>query len=1182
MSDAISQPDTPVDTSDKNNPGSGVVLAVGVCGAETGSLLRLLDALPPELGVPVVLAVQYREAMDEDGFKQALGERAGTLAAVADGDPVKAGRTYLPDPDLIVTVQDGRFRVRPAEQQPGSRGTIDSLFVSLAQDQDGTLIGLVLAGTGEDGTLGVTAVREAGGLAIVERQGDAEDAPALNSPAALADFILPIDKIPECVALHARHHARLRDAAALSARSAADADRLAQIAAVLRDHTGHDFHGYKRNTFMRRIQRRMQVTQASGLDAYLHILRTQPSEPQCLFNDLLIGVTKFFRDRREFEFLEAHIIPRLFENKTRSDHLRIWVLGCSTGEETYTLAILLREHVAQLDTPPHVQIFASDIDGRALAAARVGRYTHSITADVTPERLARWFTKEGDTYSIAKELREMCIFSQHSIIKDPPFSRLDMVSCRNLLIYLDNEMQDRAVPVFHFALKPRGVLFLGNSENVSRHPSLFAPVDRAFRVFEKIETDARMHPVLALPSAPRPVRNEADAPPPRALDGIPSPRRDRIAEHYAPAFVVVNDRFEVLHFSTKAGRFIHPAGGAASLSLPSLVHGDLRPALRRALAKAAAENQAVSADGILLNEGGRQVVVDLLVEPAWDEARPSRDLIVLFKEGVPLSVAPANGAILPDEHVRRLEAELRVTHERLQVMVEELESANEELKSSNEEYQSLNEELQSANEELETSKEELQSINEEVTTVNNELAHRVQELGQANSDLKNLLQSTQIATVFLDNEMRVTNFTPAAAEIFHLVENDIQRPIGHIKSRVIYNGMQDDIRQVIRTLVPIDRAVERADAAAHYMVRILPYRSVDNFIGGAVVTFLDVTSLTRAERALRESEGRLRTLMEGIPQLVWRALDGGRRTWSSPQWSAYTGLAEEDSRDLGWLEAVHPDDREAVMRAWEGADASGGLDVEHRLFNAGEKRHRWFHTRSSPVRDERGRIVEWLGTSTEVDDLRRLQEEQKVMVAELQHRTRNLLTVVRSLANETLRGSGTLDEFGSQFNDRLSALSRVQGLLSRSDETPITLGALVRMELDALGAGAKGSRVFLDGPEVALRKSSVQTLALALHELATNARKYGALATEDGRLQVAWRVQDMDGQGRRLALDWDEEGISRQKEESSPATSGYGRKLIEQALPYTLDAETSYELDDTSLRCRISLPLAGRGGSQGG
>lgn len=1156
-----------------------VMLAVGASGGETDRIASVLSRLPQSLGFTAVLALREREAMDEAQLRSALGDRAGSLVALTDGAAVEAGRIYLPPSNMLVTLEDGVFRLNPAEQEAGARGIIDSFFLSLAQDLDGNSIGLVLGQTGSDGVLGITAIKEAGGLTLAASDDVVNEAERSNliHPSAVADYVLPIAELSDRIALYVRHYHRLSEAAAAEMRSATDAEKLDQVANILRNTTGHDFHGYKRATFMRRVQRRMQVTQVDSIGHYIETLRARTDEAQQLFNDLLIGVTQFFRDRREFGFLEAQVIPKLFAGKGRGDQLRVWVLGCSTGEEAYSLAMLLRERAATMDASPQIQIFASDIDARALAVARVGRYPESISHDVSAERLARWFVKEGNTYCISKELREMCVFSQHSIVKDPPFSRLDLVSCRNLLIYLDAELQNRVIPVFHFALKPGGYLFLGNSENVSRHAKLFAPVERSYRIFQKMDAGPRLISDFPLaPSSTRGLNVQQPSRPRTPAHGLVR-FGERIAERYAPAYAIIDEQYEVLHFSPRAGRYVHPGGGAPNLNLLNLVHRDLRLELRSALSRAAAEHRSIQVDGVQLSEEG--IYVNLIVEPAADGDAVPRGFVVLFQDAPKPTESKARipaSNLSRDEHVQSLDTELRVTRERLQAMIEELESTNEELKSSNEEYQSLNEELQSANEELETSKEELQSVNEEVTTVNGELAHRVQELAHANSDLKNLLESTQIATIFLDNELRVTNFTPAVADIFPLVETDIHRPIGHIKSHVGYEELQDDVRRVIRTLSAIDREVENPITGARYIVRVLPYRSVDNFIGGAVVTFTDVTPLTRAERALRGSEQRLRTLIEGIPQLVWRSLEGGHWTWCSPQWSAFTGQTEAESRELGWLNAIHPDDRAATLKAWQDASLKGSIDLDHRVFNTTDKLYRWFHTLGSVVRDEQRQIVEWLGTSTDVDDLRRLQERQRIMVAELQHRTRNLITVVQSIAAQATKESDSLETFKLLFGERLSALSRIQVLLSKPDDEPITIGALLHMELDMLGT--MQVRVKVGGPDVPLRRSAVQTLALAVHELATNSRKYGSLSADAGQVSVNWHLE-ADDDGEYLMLTWLEDGLPpRDQHKEKSSLGGYGRKLIEQALPYTLNARTTYELSDQNLSCTIRLPLkAGKG-----
>ncbi|MBV8915187.1 MAG: PAS domain-containing protein [Acetobacteraceae bacterium] len=1164
-----------------------VIVAIGAAATQTGSLIRVLRELPLDHRIAVVLGVQSRELLDVDAFRRALGERGNALARVVDGAPVETGRIYLPDPDVTVTVTGGQFGVHSADQAASRRATIDSLFVTLARDQDGRTIGVVLAGTGGDGTLGVTAVKETGGLTVAEFLEGGADLSVSNGAVALADFVLPASEIAGQIAVRARVVLRHRDAAALETQAARLDTVLEGVAAILRDRTGHDFHGYKRNTFVRRIQRRMQVAGLDGFDEYIQALRTRPDEAQNLFNDLLIGVTQFFRDRPEFDFLEESIIPRLFEGKSRRDQLRVWVLGCSTGEEAYSLAILLREYAAKLDSAPQIQIFASDLDGRALASARVGRYPETIAKDLTPERLGRWFAKEGNTYAVVKELRETCVFAQHSIIKDTPFSRLDLVSCRNLLIYLDTELQDRVIPLFHFALRPGGYLFLGTSENVSRHPKLFEPVDRGHRVFRRAEgarvlPDLRFNvsdPHIGLPIMPRP----------RPVEQELVRRAERLADRHAPAYAIVDSDFEVQHFSARAGRFIHPAGGTPTLNLLNLVHSDLRIALRSALGRAATQGQVVRVDGLEMGlEAGERAVVDIIVEPVQDGSAgvaSPHGFVVLFKDGTVLrpDTSESEPPSPQEEHARRLDAELRLTRERLQATIEALESTNEELKASNEEYQSLNEELQSANEELATSKEELQSLNEELTTVNGELGHRVEELDRVNSDLKNLLESTQIATVFLDNELRVMNFTPAAAEVYHFVETDVGRPVGHIKSRIAYEELQADVRRVLRTLGAVEREVEEPITRTRYMARVLPYRSVDNFIAGAVVTFTDITPLTRAQRALRESEARLRLVTERVPQFIWTALNGGRWTWSSRQWQEYTGQTEAESRGLGWLECVHPEDRALVAQAWEQSQPTSPLDWEFRI-RAADGTYRWFHSRAAPLAYSEGEIsVEWFGTSTDVHETRELQNQQAVMVAELQHRTRNLIAVVRSLADRTMSGSRSIEDFQERFRERLAALSRVQGLLSRlAPSERVTVDELIRAELAAMGvveADGRGPQVTLDGPaDVRLLSATVQTLALALHELATNALKHGAFSTPQGRLLVHWRLEsDRGGRRKVMRLEWRESGVEVRANTNGPRV-GYGRELIEQALPYQLGAETSYEFGPDGVRCTIIAPVAADSG----
>jgi two-component system CheB/CheR fusion protein len=856
----------------------------------------------------------------------------------------------------------------------------------------------------------------------------------------------------------------------------------------------------------------------------------------------------------------------MFEGSQASDQLRVWVLGCATGEEAYSIAILLREHMATLPVVPHVQIFATDIDGRALSMARAGRYPDSIAKEMSPQRLARWFSKEGATYCVTKELREMCIFSQHNVVKDAPFSRIDLVSCRNLLIYLTAELQDRVIPLFHFSLKPGGYLFLGPSENITRHAKLFAPIDRRHRLFRRQETVTRVLPDFPLSVGDR-LRGGVAEPPrlPRArVEPSLARRAEHIAERYAPAYVLVDDQFEVLHFSGRTGRYLEPAPGLASLNLLALIHRDLRVDLRAALHAASNDRKTAKVEGGTIGDDGGVRRVDIVVEPIAGPDTPS-SFVVLFRESGTLpareSAEAPSAAILRDEHVQRLDAELRLTKERLQATIEELESTNEELKSSNEEYQSINEELQSANEELETSKEELQSVNEELQTVNGELAHRVQELARANSDLKNLLESTQIATVFLDNNLRVKSFTPTVADIFHLIETDLGRPITHIAPRIPYPQLEEDVRRVLRTLGTVDREVGDSAAGSRYLVRVLPYRSVDNFIAGVVLTFLDVSATVRAEAEAEAANRHTREILESIgdafyaigPDLKFTYVNHrALQLWNKREDQLIGRAVSEVFTEAQYAELLRAQQRVLAQRApaeiempWPGDD-------------------RWMSVSIYPATS---------GLSVSLRDIterKRAEERQHLLMAELQHRVRNILAVVRSITSRTLEASDDLEEFSSHFEGRLHALARAQGVLARNVGGAADVDEIVREELLSHTVG-DGDQVEIDGPTVRLGQRAAETFSLAVHELATNALKYGALSRPGGRIAVSWRVMNTNA-GPRLSFEWRERGVA--VVDPKPTRTGFGRDLIERGLPYDLPGSaTALSFAPGGVQCRIEIPL---------
>jgi two-component system CheB/CheR fusion protein len=1143
------------------------VVGIGASPRSLQSLAALFANIPHPSDAAFIVISQSADPVAIETLLAATRVTDDGFARVAvDRDRLEPNRCYVAPTGMMVTLQDGHLRLSEPEQAAGHRGTVDTFLISLAETQREVAVAILLADLNDAGSIGLARLKECGGFALAEAKTDAGGT-APEGPAGLADEIVPLDDIAERLALHLKHLREINEISETAALMKDGESRLPAVATILRNHTGHDFHGYKPNTFLRRIQRRMHVIRAADIDGYLGRLRDDPDEVHALFQDLLIGVTRFFRDPPEFEVLQSEIIPDLLGARA-GESLRVWVLGCATGEEAYSIAILLREQMARMEAPPYVQIFATDIDSRALSIARTGRYPRSIARDVSAERLQRWFVKEGGTYCVHKDLREMCIFSAHNVVKDAPFSRIDLISCRNLLIYLKGELQDRLMPLFHFALRPPGYLFLGPAENVTRHAKLFEAIDRRHRIFRRLATATRVLPEFPLTASPERRRFANDAlPVRRASTNSLTRRAELVVERHAPAYVIVDSNYDVLNFSGRTGRFLEPSGGAASLNLLNLVHRDLRLDLRSALHKASVERRPIRIAPLPMGDSAEARRIGLTIEPLADDTHDPPSFIVLFHDHGPdqgaLTEETAGGtAVVRDEHVQQLEGELRITKDRLQTTIEQLESTNEELKSSNEEYQSINEELQSANEELETSKEELQSVNEELHTVNGELAHRVTELAQTNSDLKNLLESTRIATLFLDNDLRVKSFTPSMSEVFNLMDSDLGRPIAHLASRVAYPDLSSDVRKVLRTLGTVERQIGAPDGA-RYLVRVLPYRSVDNFIAGTVLTFLDVTETSQAQAALHVAEERLRMANAAARIVPWELdIASGKFQFVELFETAFGISAPSDLPAL--LAMLHSEDRVQVAGAFESAETDEQpLGIEGRLLLSG--RELWVRISGRRSADESLR-----GVFEDVDERHRATRRQSLLMAELQHRVKNILAVVLSVTNRTLGAASDLDDFRARFVDRIEALARTQALLANRGIDGIELSELVRDEV--LPKATTEDQVEVEGPRVQLKGKAAEVFSLAVHELATNAAKYGALAKPDGRLEVRWRIL-LAGGGSWLSLEWRESGVPL---DGIPARNGFGRTLIERGLPYDLEALTALEFTRSGVRCTVQLPVGTR------
>jgi two-component system, chemotaxis family, CheB/CheR fusion protein len=869
-------------------------------GASAGGLeafQKFFAAMPPDSGMSFVV-VQHLDPNHATLMPELLGKTTRmSVEQVRDETPVELDHVYVIPPNAMLTIEGGVLRVKPPAAT-GLRMPIDGLFHSLAEDQGHRTICILLSGSGSDGTLGLRSVKEHGGMVMAQSPESAKHDAMLRSAigTGMVDHVLRPEEMPARLVEYARYLRELHEKNVKDSLSEELGGQLARICTLLRRKTGHDFSRYKTSTLVRRIQRRMQVHQLASVPAYVERLRQDPQEAEQLFRDLLIGVTHFFRDPQAFAVLEREVIPRLLDHAGAEGQLRIWAPGCATGEEAYSVAILFREAMQRREARPRVQVFAGDIDDEALDFARQASYPEGIAEHVTPDRLARFFTRQDHGYQVAKEVRELCIFSTHNLIRDPPFSRLDLIVCRNLLIYLESDLQRHVASIFHYALRKGGYLFLGPSESVAAPPGLFRTVDKKHRLFARGETIAVPALTVPLPQrfpAQHPSRPWATRFPPAEQQGTVAALERVLLDHYAPAWVIVNPQGESVYFSPRTGGFLEPAVGAPSADIVSMARKGLRLDLRTAIHKAVQTGKTVVRERLAVETNGQVQQINLVVRPL-SEVADERLFLVVFQElGLPRSPADAErqgaspGQV--DGVVEQLESELRTTKEHLQATIEEVETSNEELKSSNVELLSTNEELQSANEELQTSKEELQSVNEELETINLELNKKVEELDSVNSDLQNLLQSTQIPTLFLDGELRIKRFTDAATEVFRLIETDVGRPILDIAPR-FEGDIFADLKDVLRTLAIRERQVSLADGSASYLMRVLPYRRPGNVIDGLVLTFLDVTPLNRA----LERQAQLVSIVESSQDaIVGRSFEGTVLTWNRAAERMFGYTAEE-------------------------------------------------------------------------------------------------------------------------------------------------------------------------------------------------------------------------------------------------------------------------------------------------
>jgi two-component system CheB/CheR fusion protein len=834
------------------------LLVVGI-GASAGGLEAIeqfLSHVPTPTGAAFVV-IQHLDPSHQ-GILPELLQRVTPMKVTQAGDgmKIKPNCVYVIPPNKDLSVQKGKLHLTDPIAPRGLRLPIDYFFKALAEDQHERAVGVILSGMGSDGTLGLRAIKEHAGLAGVQTPESAKfDAmPHSAIDAGLADFVATPQELwnqivscrngdQDIVPVHPEPSLKLTAQSGLE-----------QIVILLRERTGNDFSLYKKSTLYRRIERRMAMYQIERISSYVHYLRENSQELELLFKELLIGVTNFFRDASVWDVLKNEAIPGLLAEYPEGKELRVWVPACSTGEEAYSLAIVFKEalELCRLQQRFKLQIFATDIDQDAIDKARCGFYPGTIAADVAPDRLNRFFVAEESGYRINKDIREMIVFARQNVIMDPPFTKLDLLSCRNLLIYFGTDLQKKLIPLFHYALGSKGMLLLGNAETICNFTALFRTLNSHARLYQRIEqvpglTDIDF-PTKYFPVATMTQPESSTSKSPANLQALVD---QFLLQNYAPAAVVINKEGDILYINGHTGKYLEPAAGKANWNIHAMAREGLHHELTSAVIKAQQQTEAVFLPGLTVGTNGGAQTINLTVQ-ALSQPDPLRGmLIVIFTDIAP--PARRRSRQSPKVEQALLLAELQQAREELQTMREERQTSQEELKSTNEELQSTNEELQSTNEELTTSKEEMQSLNEELQTLNAELQAKVADLSWINNDMKNLLDSMEIATVFLDNTLNIRRFTSHATHLFKLIAGDVGRPLSDIVTHLDYPQLNQDAQDVLRTLVFIEKQIKTHDEH-WYKVRIMPYRTQDNVIDGVVITLVDITETKQLEAQLRSTQ----------------------------------------------------------------------------------------------------------------------------------------------------------------------------------------------------------------------------------------------------------------------------------------------------------------------------------------
>ena len=1002
-----------------------MVVGIGASAGGIEALSRLIRELPRDTGIAFVV-VQHLDPTHSSMLTEILARSSSIpIREIAQGVAVEPDHVYVIPPGKDLVLADDRLALEPRAEGRGTHRPIDHFLRSLAEQRGHRSIGVVLSGTGNDGSIGLEEIKAAGGITFAQDASASHDAMPRNAIASgTVDFVLPPEEIANELA-HIGRHPYVAAPLPTGNELPADEPAFNQIIEMLRKGAGVDFGHYKRNTLQRRIARRVVLHKLRSMKDYVRLLETDAGEAAALYQDVLINVTSFFRDPDAYDALKRDVFPRLIADRNPREPLRVWVMGCASGEEAYSIAIAFREFAEQAGAERReIQIFATDVNGTNIERARAGVYPRQITESVSPERLRRFFTEVDGAYRICKPIRDLCVFARHDLLADPPFSRMDLVACRNVLIYLDGVLQQRVLPLMHYALRGQGMLWLGNSETIGTYRNLFEVADPKHKFYVKkggAERPAVVMPRTARIPATVPLSSPRATDPPGAAAGEVQREADRLVlGRYGAPGVIVNRELDIVQFRGDTGAFLAPAPGRASLNLLKMLREGLLVPVRTALEKAKREHKPVRVDGLRIKgeSGSREVA--LSVTPIAPGSENEACLLVLFEDSLQSAEqrarrieqharaelrrggAPGDKGG-PEGEVERLRAELAETRDYLQAVIEQQESANEELQSANEEVQSANEELQSINEELETSKEEIQSSNEELATVNEELQHRNAELAESNNDLNNLLGSVQMAIVMLGPDLRIRRFTPLAEKQLNLIPSDVGRPLSDIKTNLALDDLDALLLDVIENVRARERTLQDR-RGVWYSLRVRPYRTPENRVEGVVLMLIDIDAVKRGELALVESEARFALLADDAPVLIWvDDLEG--RQFVNRAHREFLGVGEEQLRGQKYLEFVHPDDRPQYAAAYQAAiGRRERFEFQSRLRRA-DGQWRWMHTVGMPRIASDGSLTGYVGSSYDVTELREAAETLREadrnktdFLAVLAHELRNPLAAVHNAA----------------------------------------------------------------------------------------------------------------------------------------------------------------------------------------